>query len=150
MMKNFLLSILIGLISLPINAKTMKDIMASCDDEGYQFSGYVMCLKKTYIKDGDRPSHPAIRSFFADLELLVEMYEERKISNSKAKSITYKVYLENVKDMDEDWTDGLNRFARELRERNAPKSQGKSLRCEPIPGAIPDAFGKVPMSCVPE
>ena len=73
----------------------MQDVIASCDDIR-DFNGYVNCIKDKYSSEGRDPSHITVRAFYAKLDEISEAFNSNKISNARAKNLSYDAYMNTI------------------------------------------------------
>ena len=73
---------------MPMMEPRMSSVMSSCESFS-NFTSYVSCIKSNYKR---YPNHSVTRSMYAQLDALVEEYEDGTISQTKARSAAYIIY----------------------------------------------------------
>jgi hypothetical protein len=73
----------------------MQDVIAGCDSV-QEFGSFKNCIKNQYSKEGREPNHPAVRAFYAHLDVIEEAYRAKKITNAQARSDAYVAFNKTV------------------------------------------------------
>lgn len=73
----------------------MKNVMATCDN-GQTFDIYASCIKSTYTRDGARPNDTTVKTFLTRLDVIVEAYNQKNITEAQARSFTYEQYKQTI------------------------------------------------------
>ena len=68
--------------------KKMSEVMQDCDT-GQKFSTFINCIKTSYKRN---PNSETVRSFYAQVDAVVEDYKAGKLSEAKAKAKAYELY----------------------------------------------------------
>ena len=87
-MRNILVISAIAAATLTACGPAMHEVMRTCDT-GIKFPAYVNCLKTSYERFPDRAE---VISFYAQLDGLVEDYDNGSVSEAKAKARAFEIY----------------------------------------------------------
>jgi hypothetical protein len=70
----------------------VSEVMTACSSTNPPFPALVTCIKDTYNTQGRAPNHPDVKSFYAQIDVIVEEYNAKKLTDAQAKAQLYKTY----------------------------------------------------------
>jgi hypothetical protein len=88
--------ILAGLLFLVGCTLPMTKVIDACNDPSAPFPAVAQCIQQTYAKKGNTPNANAVKAFYAELAVITEDYQAKKISDAQARANLYRAYADTV------------------------------------------------------
>ena len=74
----------------------MTKVIEACNDPSSPFPVVSQCIQQTYAKKGNTPNANAVKAFYAELAVITEDYQAKKISDAQARANLYRAYADTV------------------------------------------------------
>jgi hypothetical protein len=95
-MNKLTISLMVSILLLIGGCGTpMKKVMQQCD-RGQAFDSFAYCVKRTYANEGTKPNDSAVRTFYANLDMITETYNNKRITEAEAKSLAWDSYMKTI------------------------------------------------------
>jgi hypothetical protein len=86
-----LFAIVVGGCTLP-----MTKVIETCNNPNAPFPEVSQCIQQTYAKKGNHPNATSVKSFYAELAVITEDYQSKKITDAQARANLYRAYSNTV------------------------------------------------------
>lgn len=74
----------------------MTKVIDACNDPSAPFPAVAQCIQQTYAKKGNTPNANAVKAFYAELAVINEDYQAKKITDAQARASLYRAYADTV------------------------------------------------------
>ena len=74
----------------------MTKVIDACNDPSAPFPAVSQCIQQTYAKKGNTPNANAVKAFYAELAVITEDYQAKKITDAQARASLYRAYTDTV------------------------------------------------------
>lgn len=74
----------------------MTKVIDACNDPSAPFPAVAQCIQQTYAKKGNTPNANAVKAFYAELAVITEDYQAKKITDAQARANLYRAYADTV------------------------------------------------------
>jgi hypothetical protein len=95
-MNKLLILIAISFLSACAVTLPMEKVIDTCNGQDVPYPQVSQCIKDTYSKKGNTPNANSVKAFYAELAVIDEDYQAKKISGAQAKAGLYRAYADTV------------------------------------------------------
>ena len=74
----------------------MTKVIDACNNPTAPFPAVSQCIQQTYAKKGNTPNANAVKAFYAELAVITEDYQAKKITDAQARASLYRAYTDTV------------------------------------------------------
>ena len=74
----------------------MTKVIDACNDPTASFPVVSQCIQQTYAKKGNTPNANSVKAFYAELAVINEAYQAKKITDAQARASLYRAYSDTV------------------------------------------------------
>ena len=74
----------------------MEKVIDVCNSKDASFPQVSQCIKDMYAQKGNTPNANSVKAFYAELAVITEDYQAKKITNTQAKASLYRAYSDTV------------------------------------------------------
>jgi hypothetical protein len=74
----------------------MTKVIETCNNANAPFPEVSQCIQQTYAKNGNHPNATSVKSFYAELAVITEDYQSKKITDAQARAKLYRAYSNTV------------------------------------------------------
>ena len=74
----------------------MEKVIDTCNSQDAPFPQVSKCIKDTYAKKGNTPNANSVKAFYAELAVIDEAYQAKKMTEVQAKASLYRAYSDTV------------------------------------------------------
>ena len=78
----------------------MAKVIDTCNGQDTPYPQVSQCIKDTYSKKGNTPNASSVKAFYAELAVIDEDYQAKKISGTQAKANLYRAFNDTVEAAD--------------------------------------------------
>jgi len=113
----------------------MKQVMQQCD-RGQAFDSFAYCVKRTYANEGTKPNDSAVRTFYANLDMITEAYNNKRITEAEAKSLTWNSYMKTIQASNDQADASLQRSLSALQQMQTQQQQRTPIQTQCIRNGV--------------
>ena len=74
----------------------MTKVIDACNDPSAPFPAVSQCIQQTYAKKGNTPNANVVKAFYAELAVITEDYQAKKITDAQARVNLYRAYTNTI------------------------------------------------------
>ena len=74
----------------------MEKVIDVCNSQDAPFPQVSQCIKDMYAQKGNTPNANSVKAVYAELAVISEDYQTRKITNTQARANLYRAYSDTV------------------------------------------------------
>jgi hypothetical protein len=74
----------------------MTKVIDACNDPSAPFPAVSQCIQQTYAKKGNTPNANVVKAFYAELAVITEDYQAKRITDAQARANLYRAYTNTI------------------------------------------------------